>query len=192
MAALAAMLLAHQAPRPIRAAEVRGAMHQLVHDAGGPVMGAHPRLAARAADRFVPADGLVGFALATHHTVMAEAALALGGAGGAPHRMRGAHHLAANAARPEAGAAGGMIPGAARAGVRRAMRQAARGTGPPMRVAGGLLIDVTRGDALPVAEPIATHPTRLPTGAAGHMIVMVDQQLRRNGSTLRAGELPIA
>src|SRR5512146_1986148 len=59
-AALAAVPLAHQAPRPIRAAEVPGAMDELVHDAGGLVLGAHELVAARAADGFVPADGLAG------------------------------------------------------------------------------------------------------------------------------------
>jgi len=106
MAALAAVPLAHQATRPIRAAEVLGAMNELVHDAGGPVIGAHELLAAGAADGFVPANGLVGFALAVHHAFKAETTLALGGAGVTPNRMRGAHHLAANAARAEAGAAG--------------------------------------------------------------------------------------
>ena len=147
MAALAAVPLAHQAPRPIRAAEVPGAMDELVHDAGGVVLGAHELVAARAADCFVPADGLAGLALAVHHAVETEAALAPGGAGVAANRVRDADHLAADAAGPQAGAAGRMAAGAARARVFGAMRPATGGAGARMRVAGGLAIDVTSGSS---------------------------------------------
>ena len=179
MAALAAVPLAHQAPRPIRAEEVLRAMDLPVHDAFGSVIDAHEPLAAGAADGFIPADGLVEPALAIHHAFKAQTTLALGGAGVTPNRMRGAHHLAAGAARAEAGAANRMAPGTARACVRGAMRLATRGTGLRMRVARGFLIDVTLGDAVPRAELVATHPARLPAGVTGRVTVAADQQLLR-------------
>src|SRR5262249_17438244 len=125
VSALAAVPLAHQAPRPIRPAQGFGAVDLLVDGAGGLVVGAHGLFGGGAADGFVPADGLAGLSLAVHHAFKAETTLPPGGAGVAPNRVRGAHHLAAGAAGPEARAAGRMAPGDAPAAVRGAMRLAA-------------------------------------------------------------------
>src|SRR5258705_7116217 len=198
-----AMLFAHEPARPVRSAQVPGALNLFVHGTHGLVRGADRAAAARALRHLVHAHGLVGAALAMAQTRRAQAPAALGRVGPALLRMTVTHDPAATTAGFETRGTCRMLdpPGRVRADafMHRAVRHAARRAQARVLLAGGLLVHATAGDAVIGAEILRAHGTACGASLTGAVAALVfplllrvhaDHQLRRRAAARRAGENP--
>src|SRR6267154_5065127 len=156
-----AMLFAHEPARPVRSAQMPGALNLFVHGTHGLVRGADRSAAARALRHLVHAHRLVGAALAMAQTRRAQAPAPFGRVRLTLLRMTVAHCPAATAAGFETRGTGRMLALRVRADalMRRAVRHAARRAHARVLFTGGLLVHATAGDAVLRTEVRRAHGT---------------------------------
>src|SRR6267154_3660722 len=158
-----AMLFAHEPARPVRSAQMPGALNLFIHGTQGLVRGADRAAAAGALLHLVHAHGLVGAALAMAQTRRAQAPAPLGRVGPALLRMAVTNDPAATAAGFETRGTCRMLAPPVRvcadALMRRAVRHAARRAHARVLLAGGLLVHATARDAVIGTEVRRAHGT---------------------------------